>query len=125
MPSTAELANTMLDDAIAQLPPDAHPVIHSDRGGHYRWSRWVEKTAHAGLVRSMSRKGCSQDNAACEDFFGRLKNEMFYGESWIGVSVDDFIHQLDSYIRWYNHSRIKLSLGGMSPVQYRQNLGLI
>jgi putative transposase len=27
------------------------------------------------LVRSMSRKACSPDNAACEGFFGRLKNE--------------------------------------------------
>ena len=26
----------------------------------------------AKLIRSMSRKGCSPDNAACEGFFGRL-----------------------------------------------------
>ena len=32
----------------------------------------------AGLERSMSKKGCSLDNAACEALFGRLKNEMFY-----------------------------------------------
>ena len=27
----------------------------------------------AGLIRSMSKKGCSPDNAACEGLFGRLK----------------------------------------------------
>ena len=26
----------------------------------------------------MSKKGCSPDNSACEGFFGRIKNEMFY-----------------------------------------------
>ena len=29
----------------------------------------------AKLIRSMSRKGCSPDNAACEGFFGMLKRE--------------------------------------------------
>nr|MDA3951385.1 IS3 family transposase [Spirochaeta sp.] len=27
-------------------------------------------------------------------------------------------------IRWYNEKRIKLSLGGVSPVEYRERLGL-
>lgn len=52
----------------------------------------------AELTRSMSKKGCSPDNAACEGFFGRLKNEMFYGRSWIGVSMDDFINEINDYI---------------------------
>ncbi|MBQ7058838.1 MAG: IS3 family transposase, partial [Firmicutes bacterium] len=29
------------------------------------------------------------------------------------------------YIHWYSERRIKLSLGGMSPIQYRKSLGLI
>jgi hypothetical protein len=33
---TAELVNTMLDQAISVLKPDEQPIIHSDRGGHYR-----------------------------------------------------------------------------------------
>ena len=32
---------------------------------------------NAGLIRSMSKKGCSPDNSACEGFFGHLKTEMF------------------------------------------------
>jgi len=31
---------------------------------------------------------------------------------------------LDRYIQWYNNDRIKESLGWMSPVEYRQRLGL-
>ncbi|VFZ94726.1 putative transposase-like protein [Klebsiella quasipneumoniae] len=70
------------------------------------------------------RKGCSSDNAACEGFFGRIKNEMFYGRDWAGITLEKFICFLDRYIRWYNEKRIKLSLGAMSPVKYRQHLGI-
>ena len=79
----------------------------------------------AGLTRSMSKKGCSPDNAACEGFFGRLKNEMFYHRSWTGVSMEEFITVLDEYLHWYNEKRIKMSLGAMSPLEYRKNLGLV
>lgn len=114
----AELANAMLDRAIVRLGENEHPIIHSDRGGHYRWPDWIRKVESTGLIRSMSKKGCSPDNAACEGFFGRLKNGMFYGRSWMGVSIDAFIGELDAYLRWYNEKRIKLSLGGMSPLGY-------
>jgi transposase InsO family protein len=73
----------------------------------------------------MSKKGCSPDNSACEGFFGRLKNEMFYGCKWAGVTIDQFIAELDKYIKWYAEKRIKLSLGGMSPLDYRRRLGLV
>jgi hypothetical protein len=33
------------------------------------------------------------------------------------------MQQVDSYIRWYNGDRIKLSLGAVSPETYRQMLG--
>jgi putative transposase len=121
----AELVNEMLDVAISQLREDEKPIVHSDRGCHYRWPGWLERMAKSELTRSMSKKGCSPDNSACEGFFGRLKNEMFYGYSWAGVTIDQFIEQLDAYIRWYGEKRIKLSLGGMSPLNYRKSLGLV
>lgn len=76
------------------------------------------------LTRSMSKKGCSPDNSACEGFFGRLKNEMFYGRSWKGVTIEQFTKYLNDYINWYAEDRIKMSLGGMSPLNYRKSLGL-
>ena len=120
----AALVNTMLDQAISKLGADEHPIVHSDRGGHYRWPGWIRRMQQAKLVRSMSRKGCSPDNAACEGFFGRLKNEMFYGHSWEGVSTAQFIRELDEYMNWYNEERIKLSLGARSPLAFRQHLHL-
>ncbi|MCF0230406.1 MAG: IS3 family transposase, partial [Parasporobacterium sp.] len=121
----ADLANTMLDMAISTLKEGEYPIVHSNRGAHYRWPGWIQRMNNAGLTRSMSKKGCSPDNSACEGFFGRLKNEMFYGRDWKGVSIDQFIHKLDRYIKWYAEKRIKLSLNGMSPIDYRRSLGLI
>ena len=121
----ANLVNTMLDEGILTLAEGEKPLVHSDRGAHYRWPGWIERMEAAGLTRSMSKKGCSPDNSACEGFFGRLKNEMFYGVSWKGVTIDSFIHELDQYIQWYANDRIKLSLGGMSPMDYRKSLGLL
>lgn len=34
----AELVNTMLDEAKKQLGTCGSPIVHSDRGVHYRWS---------------------------------------------------------------------------------------
>lgn len=121
----AKLVNTMLDHAVATLRPGEHPIIHSDQGAHYRWPGWIRRAHNASLTRSMSRKGYSPDNAACEGFFGRLKTELIYPRDWQNVALDDFTRQIDDYIRWYNESRIKVSLGRRSPMEYRQALGLI
>ena len=120
----AALANGSLEDACGTLAPGQHPVCHSDRGCHYRWPGWIGICEGNGLVRSMSRKGCSPDNSACEGFFGRLKNEFFYHRDWRGVAMESFMEQLDGYIRFYNERRKKQSLGWMSPMQYRISKGL-
>ena len=121
----AELVNTMLDTAIEALAEfENRPVIHSDRGAHYRWPGWLSRMHNAKLIRSMSRKGCSPDNAACEGFFGRLKTELFYPRNWQETTIVEFIQIVDSYIRWYNEKRIKVSLGSLSPLEYRASLGI-
>ena len=99
-------------------------VVHSDRGCHYRWPGWLELMERYGLTRSMSAKGCSPDNAAAEGFFGRMKTESVYPEHWEKRTRDEVLVLIDEYIHWYNHERIKQSLGWMSPVQYRQSQGM-
>lgn len=66
-------------------------------------------------MRWMSRKGYSPDNAACEGFFGRLKNERFCVRDWQGTTIEQFTQALDAYIRWYNEQRIKISLPRRVP----------
>ena len=82
-------------------------TLHSDRGWHYRTPDWVRACGEAGVERSMSRKGHSPDNAACEGFFGRLKVEFFHGRDWRGVSAERFAAELAEWIRWYREGRLK------------------
>lgn len=118
----ADLANKSLDLAVLSSK-GAKPIIHSDRGAHYRWPGWLKRIKKYGLTRSMSKKGCSPDNAACEGFFGRLKNECFYDEDFNGYSIQAFIRYIDEYIDWYNDTRIKVSLNQMSPREFRRSKG--
>ena len=115
----------MLDAAVDKITASGdRPVVHSDRGGHYRWPGWLSRIAQAKLVRSMSRKGYTPDNAACEGFFGRLKIEMFFSRDWLSTTIEEFVAALDAYIRWYNDARIKISLGFRSPIEHRRSLGI-
>jgi len=50
--------------------------------------------------------------------------EMFYGEKWDKISVEEFIGIINQYMQWYRDKRIKLSLGGLSPMEYRRSLGI-
>ena len=70
----------------------------------------------------MSRKGNCLDNSVMENFFGRLKVEMFYGETF--KSTDEFIRRLKEYITYYNNERISLKLK-TSPAEYRTQSQII
>ena len=107
----------MLAGLFARLPDTARPIFHSDQGWQYQHAEYQRLLAEHNITQSMSRKGNCMDNGAMENFFGRLKVEMFYGEQF--ESVEDFIQALDDYIYYYNNERISLKLKGMSPVQYR------
>ena len=120
----AELADGMLSDACSTLGEGDRPVIHSDRGCHYRWPEWIRICEEHKLTRSMSAKGCSPDNAAAEGFFGRLKQEFFHKRSFAGVSMDEFIGMLDDYMVWYRDKRIKTEFG-MSIMGRSRELGLV
>ena len=120
----AELADGMLSGACSTLGEGDRPVIHSDRGCHYRWPEWIRICEEHKLTRSMSAKGCSPDNAAAEGFFGRLKQEFFHKRSFAGVSMDEFIGMLDDYMVWYRDKRIKTEFG-MSIMDRRRELGLV
>ena len=118
------LANGMLADACSTLKDGEKPIIHSDRGYHYRWPEWIRICEDDNLTRSMSAKGCSPDNAAAEGFFGRPRQEFFHKRSFAGVSMDGFINMLDDYMVWYRDKRIKTEFG-MSIMDRRRRLGLV
>ena len=99
------LVAEMLEGAVAATGGGF--TLHSDRGRHYRTPDWVAACRAADVTRSMSRKGHSPDNAACEGFFGRLKVEFFHGRDWRGFTAEAFAEELSAYIRWYREGRLK------------------
>ena len=107
----------MLDGLFLKLPADARPIFHSDQGWQYQHAEYQRFLKEHHITQSMSRKGNCMDNGAMENFFCRLKVEMFYGQKF--ESVNTFIEELEKYIDYYNNHRISLKLKGMSPVQYQ------
>ena len=65
----------------------------------------------------MSRKGNCHDNSVMENFFGLLKQEIYYGTVY--YSYEELKSEIEQYIKYYNEQRIKEKLGWKSPVQYR------
>lgn len=114
---TYDLAEDMLDVLLRSGLPRKGAILHSDQGWHYQMSSWRHRVKEAGMRGSMSRKGNCLDNAAMESFFSILKKEMFHNEKF--ASTQELSDKIMDYIRYYNHDRIKMSLGGKSPVAYR------
>ena len=113
----------MLQGLFEKLPKGAKPLLHSDQGWQYQMREFQRMLAEHNIQQSMSRKGNCLDNSCMENFFGRLKTEMFYGETF--QSTDEFIRTLKEYLLYYNNERISLKLKGMSPVQYRTHSQII
>ena len=67
----------------------------------------------------MSRKGNCLDNSPMKNFFGRMKNEMFYGYEYSFKTLDDLKVAMEEYIDYYNTQRITVKLKGLTPAQYR------
>lgn len=108
----------MLEKAFAKIPDNTNLILHSDQGWQYQHKHYQKMLKDKGIRQSMSRKGNCLDNACAENFFGLLKTELLYLQEF--SSIEHFIAELEDYIEWYNHERIKLRLNGLSPVLYRQ-----
>ena len=114
---TLDLVMDMVDKAFAMLPTNTNLTLHSDQGWHYQHRSYRSKLEQKGIRQSMSRKGNCLDNSVIENFFGLMKSELLYLQKF--NSMEHFLEELEVYIDYYNNIRIKKSLNGLSPVQYR------
>ncbi|MBS6727930.1 MAG: IS3 family transposase [Lachnospiraceae bacterium oral taxon 082] len=95
-------------------------TFHSDQGWAYQMKAYSHRLKEEQIFQSMSRKGNCHDNSVMENFFGLLKQEIYYGV--IYYSYDELKSEIERYIKYYNEQRIKEKLGWLSPVQYRLRL---
>ena len=118
----ADLAqiNNMLAGVFAvidEMPGEQDVLMHSDQGWQYQHKSYQEALARHGITQSMSRKENCLDNSVMENFFGIMKSELLYANEY--RSMEQFKKDLKDYIDWYNNTRIKMKLKGMSPAKYR------
>lgn len=111
------MVGSMLQKAFGRLGSKERPILHSDQGWQYRMPEYRRHLEERAVTQSMSRKGNCLDNAAMESFFGTLKSEYYYINEF--RSIDELQAGIREYIHYYNHDRIKLKLGGLSPVDFR------
>lgn len=81
--------------------------------------------SYATIVKQLALSANTVKMPSLRGLLWSLKNEMFYGVSSAGGTIEGLILQVNLYMKWYSNERIKGSLGGMSPVEYKKKSGLI
>ena len=92
-------------------------TYHSDQGWAYQMPNYVYTLKEHRVFQSMSRKGNCHDNSVMENFFGLLKQEIYYGR--VFNSYQELSQAITGWISYYNTKRIKKKLNWMTPVQFR------
>lgn len=96
-------------------------IIQSDQGIQYQNSRYSDMLKNIGVIQSMSRKGNCLDNSPTENFFGRLKEEIWYNKEYKYNTAKELIDEINEYIKYYNEVRIVSRLR-MSPIEYKNKI---
>ena len=115
-----EQIKRMLDKAFKKFPSLSGLIFHSDQGWQYQHAYYRNTLVEHGIIQSMSRKGNCYDNCIMETFFGRMKNEMYYGYEKEYTSFEMFAKAVEEYINYYNNIRIQAKTKWMPPVKYRK-----
>lgn len=112
----------MLDKAFEKNLDLKGLIFCSDQGWQYQMRQYHTSLEEKGIIQSMSRKGNCLDNCVMENFFGKMKSEMFYGHEYEFTSLDHLQKEMEEYIKYYNNSRIQTKLKGLTPVQATEQI---
>ena len=115
-----EQIQRMLNQAFVRFPNVKGLIFHSDQGWQYQHASYQRALKEHGILQSMSRKGNCYDNCIMETFFGRLKNELYYGCEKEYPTFEAFANSLKEYIDYYNNERIQAKTKWMPPARYRE-----
>jgi transposase InsO family protein len=108
----------MIDKAFKDNPDLEGLIFHSDQGWQYQMKPYQKWLKDKGILQSFSRKGNCMDNSLMENFFGIMKNEMYYGYEY--KTLEELRKAMEEYITYYNTERINIKRKGLSPLQFRQ-----
>ena len=113
------LIQQALQQALRQRRPPKGCLHHSDRGSQYASADYRRLLTTHGLTASMSRAGNCYDNATMESFWGKLKTELVYRQTFATrpaarVAIFEYVEV------FYNRVRLHSALGFKSPVDFEQ-----
>lgn len=92
-------------------------TFHSNRGWGYQMKTYTRALKDNKIYQIMSRKGNCYGNSVSKNFFGIIKQWMYYRCMHYGY--DKLKTAIKNQIKYYNEQGIKQLLGWMSPVEYR------
>ena len=115
-----KIHNFKFAGAFTKFPSVDGLIFHSDQGWQYQHVYFRQALKDHKIIQSMSRKGNCYDNCIMETFFGRMKNEMFYGHEKEYSSFETFAKAVDGYINYYNNERIQEKTKWMPPTKFRE-----
>lgn len=102
-----------LNMALRDLPDDANPIHHSDRGGQYCSHKYVKKLSDMGMKISMTEVNHCAENAQAERVNGILKQEYYLNSSFRDLKQAK--RAVDEAVRLYNTCRPHRSLNLCVP----------
>jgi putative transposase len=109
----ASVCVVALEMALADLPPGAKPIHHSDRGTQYCCHRYLEKLQRRGLSVSMTEKNHTAENALAERMNGILKGE--YGLAGEFQTKEQAVRAVEQAVYLYNYRRPHTALNYQLP----------
>lgn len=107
-----------LDKALATGKVAPGALFHSDRGCQYTSGQLRSRLASAGIIQSMSAKGCCYDNALAESFFASFKNEALPQSGQFETHRAASLAIFDYMECFYNRRRLHTSLGKTPPLTF-------
>jgi transposase InsO family protein len=117
----SDLCEEALRMALARRSPAKGLLHHSDRGVQYTSSDYRHLLQLHDISVSMSRTGDCYDNAVMESFWGTLKTELIYHQTY--ATQDQAKRAIFEYIEvFYNRIRLHSSLGYQSPETFEAAL---
>src|SRR5699024_9271742 len=90
-------------DKALEVEQGAKPIFHSDRGFQYTSKTFKQKLENAEMTQSMSRVRKCIDNGPMESFWGKLKSEEYYLNTY--RSFNELKEAIETYIEFYNRRR--------------------
>ncbi len=97
--------------------PDAKPIFHSDRGFQYTSRVFQSKLQAQGMQQSMSRVGHCIDNGPTENFWGIVKSEMYYPNTF--TDEMSLRNAIADYMTFYSTERMQERFKGKTPAEVR------